>query len=113
MLLWRINKAGADPVEETDGVLRAKLCVSTLTLSVGTSYLASASFIVFFRFLTRTQHQITPKSSSRAKSPPAPAKRPTSSLLKTRWEPEDASIGSVNVCEVGRVVSRSGPAKDY
>ena len=113
MLLWRMNKAAADPVEETDAVLGAKLCGSMTTLSVGTSYLASAHFIVFFRFLIRTQHQITQKSSSRMKSPPAPAKRPTSSLLKTGWEPEDTTIGSVKVCEIERVVDGSGPAKDY
>ena len=113
MLLWRMNKATADPVEETDDVLGAKLCGSTTTLSVGMSYLASESFIVFFRFLVRTWHQITPKRSNSVKSPPTPAKRPISSSLKTGSESEDAYIGSVRDCDPGRVAVRSGPAKDY
>ena len=78
ILLCRMRKAAADPVEDTDAVLWAKLCGSMTTLSLATSNLASGSFILFLRFFTYIQTQTTTVMSTIITAAPAP-NRPISS----------------------------------
>ena len=73
-----MNKAAADPVEDTDAVLWEKLCGSMTTLSLATSYLASGSFILFLCFFKYIQTQTTTVVSSIMMKAPA-TNRPISS----------------------------------
>jgi len=109
ILLCRMNKAAADPVEDTDAVLREKLCGSMTTLSLATSYLASGSFILFLRFFTCIQTQRTATISTIMMTAPA-TNRPISSGVNKGGS--DCACSEAGVRVSTRVVITGAPEKN-
>lgn len=103
-------KAAADPVEETDAVLTAKLCGSITTLSLATSYLASGSFILFLRFFTCTQTQTTTTISTIMMTAPV-TNMPISNNVNTGGS--DGAFLGAGVRVSATVVVTGAPEKKY